>query len=85
MSTPRNIDTRCLKVKEVACYLRVSTDKVRRWIYTGELRAFNTADKGKKVRYVVSLDAIAEFEAVRAVAKPQPRPRRLKVKDYYPD
>jgi excisionase family DNA binding protein len=77
-----------LTVKDVARRFRVSRDKVRRWIRSGELRAANTADPGERPRFVVGVDAIAEFEAARNAGRPTPqpqrRPRRLKVKDYYP-
>lgn len=79
---------RGLTVKDVARRFRVSTDKVRRWIRAGELRAANTAEPGEKPRFVVGVDAVEGFEAARSPARPAPQPqrqpRKLTVKDYYP-
>lgn len=75
---------------DVAARLRVSTDKVRCWIERGLLTALNTSDvRCAKPRYVVTPEALAEFEQTRMVAKPTKAPPRRRrpphVKDYYPD
>src|SRR6185312_15394978 len=74
-----------LKVKDAARRYRVGTDKIRRWIRTGELRAIDTATEGKS-RYVIPPEALAAFEQARSAARPTPqpqrRPRKLQVKDY---
>jgi hypothetical protein len=64
--------------------------KVRAWIKQGELRAINTATAlCARVRFVVPLEALVEFERCRTVAPLQPPPRRRRqqrdVIDYYPD
>jgi transposase len=77
-----------LTVADLACRYRVSPDKVRTWINRGELRAVNTATAlCGRPRWVVSPDALAEFERRRAAGpppKPPRRPRRPVQIDYYP-
>ncbi len=79
---------RGLTVRDVARRYRVSPDKVRAWIARGELRAVNTATAlCGRPRWVVSPDALAEFERRRAGGpppKPARRPRRPVQIDYYP-
>ena len=76
-------------VRDVALRYRVSRDKVRSWIRRGELRAVNTATAlCGRPRWVVSTDALAEFETLRAASpltKPTTRRRRQTAIDYYPD
>jgi excisionase family DNA binding protein len=76
-------------VREVARRYRVSQDKIRTWIRTGELRAVNTAAVlCGKPRWVVSEEALAEFERRRSSvpsAKPQPVRRQRLQRDNYPD
>ncbi len=75
-------------VADIAARLRVSTDKVRRWIERGLLTALNTSDvRCAKPRYVVTPEALADFEESRAVAKPTKTPprRHRTTKDFYPD
>lgn len=68
-------DVAGLTPREVAVRYRVSAEKVRKWIERGELRAINTADtKSGKPRYVVPVEALAEFEQKRAAAAPKPAP-----------
>ena len=78
-----------LTVREVAKRYRVGPDKVRGWIRRGELAAINTADVAcGRPRFVVTSEAIQQFEKRRAAAEPQnrnARPRRRTVKDYFPD
>jgi excisionase family DNA binding protein len=74
---------------DIARRYRVSEDKVRRWITSGELRAINTSStRCGRPRYVVSVDALAAFEAGRSAAPP-PKPKRRRrqgaLVDYYPD
>jgi len=76
-------------VRDLSIYYRVSEDKIRRWIASGELRAINTADDPcGKPRWVIPPDAQAEFERRRAAGpppKPMRRRRRPAAVDYYPD
>lgn len=77
-----------LTVADVAKRYRVSPDKVRAWIGRGELAAINTAAAlCGRPRWVVTPDALAEFEG-RRVGGPPPKPARRRRKremvDYYP-
>jgi excisionase family DNA binding protein len=76
-----------LTVGELARRYRVSEEKVRRWIKSGELTALNVADaRSRKPRYVVTREALDRFERGRAAAQPKPTPRRRpEVRDYFPD
>jgi hypothetical protein len=75
-------------VRELARRYRVGEDKVRSWIKKGELRAVNTAAVlCGKPRWVVSEEALVEFERRRSSAPPAkpPTPRRRNaIKDFYP-
>jgi excisionase family DNA binding protein len=66
--------------RELARVLRVSPDRVRAWIKSGELGAIDTArHRCGKPRYVILPHHLAEFERGRAAAapaKPQRRRRR---------
>jgi len=72
----------------VARRYRVGEDKVRGWIRRGELAAINTAATlCGKPRWVISAEALAEFERRRAGGpppKPPCRRRRQQAIDYYP-
>jgi hypothetical protein len=72
----------------VARRYRVGEDKVRRWIARGELAAVNTAAVlSGKPRWVVTAEALAEFERKRRGGpspKPQRRRRRVPLVDYFP-
>jgi len=77
-------------VADVAALLRVSGDKIRRLIATGELVGINTADRGQKPRWVVLPDALADFLRQRQAVPPTPpKPARRKKRtnkiDFYPD
>jgi hypothetical protein len=78
-----------LTVADLAARWRVSPDKVRGWISRGELRATNTATMlCGRPRWVVSADAVVEFERRREggpTPKPRRRPRAVGLIDYYPD
>jgi len=77
-----------LTVREVARRYRVGEDKVRGWIRRGELADINTAATlCGKPRWVISAEALAEFERRRAGGpppKPPCRRRRQQAIDYYP-
>jgi excisionase family DNA binding protein len=80
---------RGLTITDVAHRYRVKRDKVRAWIRRGELRAVNTAATAcGKPRFVVTAEALAEFEKRRtdSPAKPEPRRRRRgELVDFFPD
>jgi len=76
---PRAADA-ALTTAEIARRLSVSTDKIRAWIASGELRAVNLATRrGGRPRYRVLAEDLAAFLAARAVAMPTARstPRRV--------
>ena len=61
---------------EVAKRLRVSPDKVRSWIRTGELRAIDVSSVGsQRKRFLVDLDDLVVFEEARAVVGARSRRR----------
>jgi excisionase family DNA binding protein len=62
-------------VPEVAQRLRVGEDKVRGWIRRGLLKAINTACIGKP-RWVITQEALQEFESGRVGGDPPKPPRR---------
>ena len=74
--------------RDVSRRYRVGEDKVRGWIARGELKAINTAAAlCGKPRWVITSDALAEFERRRAGGQP-PKPerrRRIAGRDFYPD
>jgi excisionase family DNA binding protein len=76
-------------VAELAARLRVSPDKIRSWIASGQLAAINTAAKlCGRPRWVVTPDGLAAFEKTRSGGpppKPRRRRRRLELVDYYVD
>jgi excisionase family DNA binding protein len=82
---------RGLTVREVARRYRVSPDKVRGWIRRGELSALNTSDRRcARPRFVVTPEALAEFEQARSAATPPNSPPRRRRRitgqiDFYPD
>jgi excisionase family DNA binding protein len=91
LPTPTPNAGRGLTVADVARRYRVSEDKVRAWIRSGELKAINTARTlCGRPRWVVMPEALALFEARRQSA-PLPkspvrrRPQRSGYIDYYPD
>ena len=56
----------------------IPTDKVRAYIASGQLRAVDFAlrPNGKRPRWRIPLDAIAEFEQRRSSKPPIPKPQR---------
>jgi transposase len=80
---------RGLTITDVARRYRVKRDKVRAWIRRGELRAVNTATAAcGKPRFVVTAEALVEFERRRTATPAKPMPRRRRrwgAVDYYPD
>jgi hypothetical protein len=76
-------------VADLARRWRVGEDKIRGWIAKGELKATNTATTlCGRPRWVISADAVAEFERRRAsgpAPKPRRRPRQTGLVDYFPD
>ena len=83
-------DTCGFTVRDVAMRYRIGEDKVRAWIRAGHLPAINTAaNLCGKPRWVITPEALEEFEARRAAGR-EPKPKRRRgrssnVKDYYPD
>jgi hypothetical protein len=74
---------------ELARLLRVSPDRIRAWIQSGELGALDLATtRCGRPRYVILPHHLAEFEARRCAATP-PRPARRRRRrqriDYFPD
>ena len=78
-----------LTVPEAARRYRVGEDKIRSLIRQGELKAINMASVlCGKPRWVITPEALAEFERRRAGGPPPKKPRRRKrvqMEDYYPD
>jgi hypothetical protein len=78
-------------VAELALRWRCSPDRIRSFIKRGELAALNTAVRRcGRPRYVVTPEALAEFESGRfAATTDPPKPKRQKKPkdfiDYYPD
>lgn len=78
-------------VRELAAHLRVSPNKVLRWIKNGSLKAVNTSQtRCGRPRYVILPHHLDEFVAANLAAaadKPAPRRRRLPVGavDYFPE
>jgi hypothetical protein len=76
--------------RELASIIRVSPDRVRAWIVSGELGAINTAPhRCGKPRYIILPHHVAEFERKRAAAAPPKSPRRRRqaagVIDFFPN
>lgn len=81
MSKTPPIPIRKLTVPEVAALNGVSTEVVRRWIASGELRATDASAKrnSRKPRWRISQADLAEFEQRRANKTDSlPRVRRAK-------
>jgi len=67
---------RALSPQQVAARYGIAAIKVRRWIETGELGAVNVATRlgGKKPRWRVPAEALAEFERRRSSSATATRP-----------
>jgi hypothetical protein len=78
-----------LTVADVARRYRIGRDKVRQMISRGELAAVNTASaRCSRPRWVITPEALAQFEQRRAAgspAKPARRKKRSCPVDYFPD
>jgi excisionase family DNA binding protein len=87
--SPAEVIGRGWTTRELARMLRVSPDRIREWIHSGQLRAINTAgSRCGKPRFVVLPHHLADFERARQVATPPPKPirrqKRKELTDYYP-
>lgn len=77
-------------INELAKILRVSPDKIRGWIRSGNLKAINIASTlAGKPRFVILPKHLEEFEQTRTTGPP-PKTIRKKRKpkgyiDFYPD
>jgi len=75
-------------VADLARRFRVGEDKIRRWILSGELKALNVASSlCGRPRFVVTANALAEFEKRRTAGPPPKAPRRRKRvtgEDFFP-
>jgi uncharacterized protein YjcR len=81
--------TRGYTVREISQRYRVSPERVRKWIESGQLRAINRREPGKRQSFVVLLEALTAFEQTREVAPTSPPNRQQRRKktsqvDYYP-
>jgi hypothetical protein len=91
--SPKTLDSiadpqRGFTPREVARRYRVSPDRVRGWIRSGELKALNTARaRCARPRFVILSRHLADFERSRLVSPPtKPAPRRRRQTgaiDYY--
>ncbi len=76
-------------VADLARRYRVGEDKVRLWIKRGELIALNTSmTECARPRFVVTADALEQFEQRRRVGPAHKKPKRQRKSDlidYYPD
>jgi hypothetical protein len=82
------VDERGLTPNEVGRVLRVSGDRVRAWIQSGQLGALNVAEPSSKPRFVILPSHLAAFERRRSAAlppKPPRRKKRIEIVDYFPD
>jgi hypothetical protein len=81
---------RGLTVEEAAKRYRVSPDKIRAWIKSGQLKAINTTDVAcARPRFVVLPESLRDFEQRRGVgSSPKSPPKRRRQAgqiDYYAD
>jgi hypothetical protein len=77
------------KPRDLCRRWRVGLEKVMGWIRRGELRALDlSSSRSGRPRFVVTPEALAEFEARRATT-PTPKTVRRKKRtsgvDFYPD
>ena len=78
-----------LTVSDIAARYRVSAERVRGWIASGQLRALNRRERGKRPSFVVLPGDLITFERSRTISPPAATPARrkkqIKLVDYYPD
>jgi transposase len=86
---PTDTRTAGYTVADLARRYRVSEDRVRGWIARGEMRAINRRDtRSGRPSWVVTREALTEFESSRQATPPPKPPRRKKrtvAIDFYPD
>lgn len=58
--------------------LGVSVEKVYGWIEDGQLPAINISNGNVRPRYVITAEAIAEFERRRAAVTQSPKLKRIR-------
>lgn len=79
---------RGLTVTEAAIRYRVSEDRVRHWITSGQLRAINRRDtRCGRPSWVIPPESLIEFERGREATPPPKQARRKKQTteiDFYP-
>jgi excisionase family DNA binding protein len=77
-----------MTVPEVAALLRIGQDRVRALIKSGELGAIDTGTRARR-RFVVLPHHLAEWERLRRVSRPAPKPARKRKRpariDFFPD
>ena len=63
----------------------VTPEKIILWVRRGELRAIDACSRrGIRPRFLIDVDAIADFERSRAVGPPPPpAPRRRRTSKWY--
>lgn len=78
-----------LTTREVAIRLRVSEDKIRAWLRSGELQGINTSSSVLgRPRWVILSSSLAAFERRRAsgpAPRPARRPKKTGAVDFYSD
>lgn len=89
-STVTPFPTTALTIPEVARLLRVSRDKVRRWVESGQLNATNVAGAVlKRPRWVILPNQLDAFVNGRSSSPPPKQTRKRKLQsglvDFYPD
>jgi excisionase family DNA binding protein len=85
---PDTVTPRGYTTTDAARLLRVSEEKIRIWIRSGELAAINTAGpRSNKPRFVILPEALQQFASARSAAAPKPprRKKRTEQVDYFPD
>src|SRR5262245_38772956 len=88
LPTPPDLTTPGLTTCDLAKRYRVSQEKIRSWIASGQLHAVNTSEPLARPRWVVPVEALAEFERRRAGGPAPKTVRRKKASrgvDFYPD
>ncbi len=66
-----------LRVREVAARLQVDDHRVIAWIKSGRLLGMDVSEgRGRKARWRITPEALAEFEAARTLVPPTKATRR---------